>query len=94
MDKDIYYKKRDNTFYKEKTKEEILSIIDYNNPATFLPFLEVLDYPYIEFEWNLMLENKNKKPNFGRYIALMRLASFRAFSYQDSDTFKRKEKTT
>ena len=47
-----YYRKRDNNFYLDKTKEEILLDIDYNNPETFLLYLEKLDYPYLEYEWN------------------------------------------
>ena len=38
-----YQGKRDNNFYLDKTKEEILSEIDYDNPKTFLPYLEILD---------------------------------------------------
>ena len=51
-----YYRKRDNNFYLDKTKEEILSEIDYDNPKTFLPYLEILDYPYLEYEWNHYLQ--------------------------------------
>ena len=50
-----YYRKRDNSFYLDKTKEEILSKIDYDNLETFLPYLEILDYPYLEYEWNYRL---------------------------------------
>ena len=46
-----YYRKRDNSFYTDETKVEILSKIDYDNPETFLPYLEILDYPYLEEEW-------------------------------------------
>ena len=83
-----YYRKRDNNFYLDKTKEEILSEIDYDNPKTFLPYLEILDYPYIEYEWNHCLQlgrGHNLNNIFGRYIALMRLKGYKSFSYQDSD---------
>ena len=83
-----YYRKRDNNFYLDKTKEEILSEIDYDNPETFLPYLEILDYPYLEYEWNYRLQfgrEHNLNNIFGRYIALMRLRGYRGFSYQDSD---------
>ena len=83
-----YYRKRDNSFYLDKTKEEILSEIDYDNPETFLPYLEILDYPYLEYEWNYRLQlgrERNLNYIFGRYIALMRLKGYRGFSYQDSD---------
>lgn len=83
-----YYRKRDNNFYLDKTKEEILLEIDYDNPETFLPYLEILDYPYLEYEWNYRLQfgrEHNLNNIFGRYIALMRLKGYRGFSYQDSD---------
>ena len=83
-----YYRKRDNSFYLDKTKEEILSKIDYDNPETFLPYLEILDYPYLEHEWNYRLQigrERNLNNIFGRYIALMRLKGYRGFSYQDSN---------
>ena len=75
-----YYRKRDNSFYLDKTKEEILSEIDYDNPKTFLP--------YLEYEWNYRLQfgrEHNLSNIFGRYIALMRLRGYRNFSYQDSE---------
>ena len=83
-----YYRKRDNNFYLDKTKEEILSEIDYDNPKTFLPYLEILDYPYLEYEWNHYLQlgrGRNLNNIFSRYIALMRLKGYKSFSYQDSD---------
>ena len=83
-----YYRKRDNNFYLDKTKEEILSEIDYDNPKTFLPYLEILDYPYLEPEWNNCLQHgreRNLNNIFGKYIALMRLKGYKGFSYQDSD---------
>ena len=83
-----YYRKRDNNFYLDKTKEEVLSEIDYDNPKTFLPYLEILDYPYLEHEWNHCLQlgrERNLNNIFDRYIALMRLKGYRSFSYQDSD---------
>ena len=82
-----YYRKRDNSFYTDETKVEILSKIDYDNPGTFLPYLEILDYPYLEKEWLYKVEygrEHNHTNIFGRYIALMRLKGFRSFSFQDS----------
>ena len=83
-----YYRKRDNNFYLDKTKEKILSEIDYDNPKTFVLYLEILDYPYLEHEWNKCLQlgrERNLNNIFDRYIALMRLKGYRGFSYQDSD---------
>ena len=88
----IYYKKRNGEFYTELTKTEILNKIDYNDPTSFLPFLKILDYPYIEYEWKNLFNRTDKQPNFGRYIALMRLAAFRAFSYEESDMLNERRK--
>lgn len=86
--KKIYYRKRDNSLFTDETKMEILSKIDYDNPETFLPYLEILDYPYLEEEWMHRVEHGRKYNHtniFGRYIALMRLKGFRDFSFQDSN---------
>lgn len=49
MDKD-YFQKRDGSYYLEETKKEILDKIDINNPESFIPYLEILDHPFIE-DW-------------------------------------------
>lgn len=82
--KKIYYKKRNNELYTELTKKEILNKIDINNPNTFLPYLKILDYPFIEDIWRRSVEYE-KNFNFSKYVARMRLAAFRNFSYKDSD---------
>ena len=92
MDK-RYYKKRDGSYYFKKTKQEISKSIDNNNPNTFLPYLKDMDYPYIEKEWNSKIRYYGEKDSsiFGRYIATMRLCSYRKFTYKDSFLFNRKE---
>lgn len=87
MMKKTYYRKRNNSFYTNETKIEILSKIDYDNPETFLPYLEKLDYPYLKEEWARKVKHgreHNYTNIFGRYIALMRLKGYRDFSFQDS----------
>ena len=92
MDKK-YYKKRDGSYYLEKTKQEILKSIDNNDLNTFLPYLKDMDYPYIEKEWNSKVKHYEGKDGniFGRYIATMRLCAYRELTYKDSFLFKRKE---
>ena len=88
MMKKTYYRKRNNSFYTDETKIEILSKIDYDNPETFLPYLEKLDYPYLKEEWAYKVKHgreHNHTNIFGRYIALMRLKGYRNFSYQDGE---------
>lgn len=92
----IYFMNRDKTFYRKYTKEEIYSLIDNLNPDTFLPFLEEMNYPYIEDEWNRTLkvaQERGMDKVFGRYIAKMRLCSFRNFTYSDSKRLNEKEET-
>lgn len=85
-----YYKKRNNEFYTELTKEEILNKIDINKPDSFLPYLEILDYPFIEEIWKNSLKYK-KNFNFSKYIAKMRLAAFKGFGFKDFGFNERKE---
>lgn len=74
-----FYKGRDNII-SSLCRTCILSNIDNNNPDTFLNYLQELDIPYIEDRWNIY-------KNFGRYLSLMRLASYRNFRYSDSEKF-------
>ena len=86
--KKTYYRKRNNSFYTNETKIEILSKIDYDNPETFLIYLEKLDYPYLKEEWAYQVKHgreSNCTNIFGRYISLMRLRGYRDFSFQDSN---------
>lgn len=84
--KNNFYKKRNGTYYLDKTKEEILASIDVNQPKTFLCYLEAMDYPYYKKEWERLIENcKNPSTIFGKYISIMRLASYKGFSFKDSD---------
>ena len=79
-----YYKRQNNSYYLEYSKEEIKNMIDIYDESTFLPFLKELDYPYIQKQWERMRNRWNNSSVFGRYIALMRLASYRAFTWSDS----------
>lgn len=85
MIKKKYYRKRNNEFYTELTKEEILNNIDVNNPNTFLPYLKTLDYPYIKEIWKSYIEHNNKYQVFGKYIARMRLKGLIGYGYEDSN---------
>lgn len=80
--KKIYYKKRNNEFYTELTKKDILNKVDINDPNTFLLYLKILDYPFIKSIWEHSLKYE-KNFNFSKYIARTRLASFRSFGFND-----------
>ena len=46
----------------------------------------ILNYPFIEKEWNHLCETYPTQKNlFAKYISKMKLASFKNFSYSDSD---------
>ena len=67
-------------------------------PSTFLNILEMIDVPYIESEWNALLDKYGKDPRktsstaiIGRYLAKMKLKQFRDLSY--ADTMRIKEET-
>lgn len=85
MMKNKYFIKRNGQYYTDFTKEEIYGKIDNYNPNTFVPFLKILDYPFLKEEWfNTVKKAKNNKV-FGKYCALMRLRSYRDFTFKDSE---------
>ena len=79
---DDFYKGRDQII-SSLCKTCILSDIDNNNPDTFLKYLQELDMPYIEHEWNCY--KAKHEIVFNRYIALMRLPVFKNLKYSDSN---------
>ena len=93
MLKKNYYRKRDNTFYTDKTKKEIMAEIDPFNPDTFMPYLKVLNFPYFEEIWNKMIETcwpypEQRHTIFSRYLSKMKLCSFRDFTYEHNEFIK------
>jgi hypothetical protein len=67
-------------------------------PSTFLNILELIDVPYIETEWNALLDKYAKDPKktsstaiIGRYLAKMKLKQFKDLTY--ADTMRIKEET-
>ena len=88
--KKLYYRTRDNVFYTKHTKQEIHDFIDPYNKSTFLFLLHDMDYPFIEKEWDCTLKsmiknNRDLKWILGKYIAKMRLCSYKYFRYEDGD---------
>lgn len=74
--KDRYYRCREGGFYTTYTKEEIDNLIDLDNFSTWFPFLKDMDYPVIPKVYE-------SKKNFHKYIAMMRLASYKALGWTD-----------
>lgn len=65
------------------------------NPETFLPILEMIDIPYIEDEWNTLLERYGQDRTkltgmtiLGRYLSKMKLAQFKDYCWEDTDRIK------
>lgn len=88
-----YYLDRDDNFYTKYTKEEIRDMIDPFKPATFIPFLQDMDYPYFESEWGWKLaqtcsHQKEIKTVFGKYISTMRLYGYKFYRFEDSQYHK------
>lgn len=82
-----YFKKRDNTFYTKYTKQQIRKMVNIHNPNTFIPLLKEMDYLYLEELWSELVNYYNNDTIFGRYVATMRLLSYKSFSFADSEYF-------
>lgn len=67
-------------------------------PSTFLNILEMIDVPYIETEWNRLLEKYGKDPKktsstaiIGRYLAKMRINQYKTLRYADTLRIREEE---
>lgn len=84
------YRCRNGTFL-PYSKEDIDSLIDADLPETFIPILEIMDYPYIIEQWEDLrktVKEKYKQDDasvFRRYIAKMNLKGFKCFGFKDSE---------
>ena len=90
----LYYKCHDGSEYTMVTKEELKRIIDPYNPDSYLPYLEAMNYPYFENEWNLTRDNLARqgfeytKYTLGRYIGKMNLKAYKSFTWEDNNSIK------
>ena len=73
---ETWYKNRLGEFY--LPKEVVKNKVNNNDPTTFIPLLEL-------GEWFKLVDKYGAANVFGRYLAKMRLASFKGFSFEDSD---------
>lgn len=82
-----FWKKKDGTLF-PYYKEEINKKINIFKPETFLPILKELDVPFLEEEWLMTIEQSIRKKNlsniFGKYLAKMKLCSFRCMGFSNS----------
>lgn len=79
-----YFKCRNNTYYTKYSKEEIYTQINNGDAQTIIPFLQEMDYPFIETVWEKKVEFSPNSKILGRYIALMRLPTYKSFGFADS----------
>lgn len=88
MNKERFYVDRHGDFY-SKTKEYIIAHIDPYDPATIIPVLREMDYPFFEDEWLRILGNQITtglplNSTLGKYIAKMQLSAYKPFTFKDS----------
>lgn len=72
--------------------------INIHEPSTFLNLLEKIDIPFIEAEWNILVDRYGNNPKttataiFGRYLAKMKLKQYCRFHFSDTEKFVEEEK--
>ena len=47
--------------------------------------MQALDVPFIEYEWNMLIDVHKNSNVLGRYLAKMNLRGFRDYTYEDSN---------
>lgn len=92
-----FYKSKNTEKYKngylDECKKCFTMHINIHEPASFLPMLEEIDVPYIESEWEALVERYGNNPKttstaiFGRYIAKMKLRQYSKYTYKDTEKF-------
>ena len=67
-------------------------------PTTFLNILKEIDIPYIEVEWNSLLEKYGRDPRkvsgttiMGRYISKMKLKQWSSYGWADTETLAKNQ---
>lgn len=67
--------------------------INIREPGSFLHLLEAVDVPYIESEWDTLVDKYGNNPKttstaiYGRYIAKMKLRQYSKYTYADTERF-------
>ena len=91
---DKYYKTREGELYTDYTRKEILDSIDLNDFNTWLIWLERMDYVASKYEYDELCKSSLQKYGiisegiFGKYLARMRLWSFRKITFADSEWYE------
>ena len=91
---DKYYKTREGKLYTDYTRQEILDSIDINDFNTWLIWLKRMDYLASKSEYDKLRKALLQKDGtiseglFGKYLAYMRLCSFRKMTFADSEWYE------
>ena len=91
---DKYYKTREGKLYTDYTRQEILESIDINDFSTWLIWLERMDYLASKYEYDELCRISLEKHGiiseglFGKYLARMRLWSYRKITFADSEWYE------
>ena len=83
----------------DKCKKCLTMHVNSWQPTTFLKILEEVDVPYIETEWNILLERYGKDPRkvtgltiMGRYLSKMKLTQYSNLTWADTERLAEEEK--
>lgn len=91
---DKYYKTREGELYTDYTRQEILESININDFSTWLIWLERMDYVASKYEYDELCKTLLQKYGtiseglFGKYLARMRLSSYRKITFADSEWYE------
>lgn len=91
---DEYYKNREGELYTDYTRQEILNSIDINDFNTWLIWLKRMDYVASKYEYDELYKASLRKHGtisealFGKYLARMRLWSYRKITFADSEWYE------
>ena len=101
LEQNFYTTKRKDVYengYVDECKKCFTMHINIREPSTFLPLLEKLNIPFIDFEWDKLVEKYGNNPKttstaiFGRYVAKMKLQQFSKYNYADTEKFVEEKK--
>lgn len=96
LEQNFYTSKRNEDYpngYVDECKKCFTMHINIREPSSFLPLLEKVNVPFIDYEWDKLVDKYGNNPKttstaiFGRYIAKMKLQQFNKFNFSDTDKF-------
>jgi len=96
LEQNFYTTKDKETYpngYVDECKKCFTMHINIREASSFLPLLEKLDIPFIDYEWDKLVEKYGNNPKttstaiFGRYVAKMKLQQFNKYKFEDTKKF-------